>query len=195
MRRRSGAMSRYFFIAQTRRDSPAKWSSGWSLGMMAPSSRETTLLLKDASSVRKEKEQEMSFTTGATFPSGWRRIKGGYVALAAAAALAVTAAVGMAFTLDGGSGPSSSSSTVQPAPRARVQPAQTFIYVVGSQEEAIALEMAFNEALALGTTSDFYDVLVVDTPVGEASFQLSQRELADTGLPGTPSGVTLVDTR
>jgi hypothetical protein len=135
----------------------------------------------------------MSFISSTTFPTAWRRIKGGYVALAAAAALAVTAAVGFAFTLDGASGPSTSSSTVQPASRLRVQPAQTYIYVVDSQEEAIALEMAFNEALALGTTSDFYDVLVVDTPAAEANLQLAQKELADTGLPGT--GVTFVDTR
>jgi hypothetical protein len=137
----------------------------------------------------------MSFISSTTFPTTWRRIKGGYVALATAAALAVAAAAGIAFTLDGGSGPSSSSSTVQPASRMRVQPAQTYIYVVGSQKEAIALEMAFNEALALGTTSDLYDVLVVDTAEAEARLQLAQKELAEVGLPGTPSGVTFVDTR
>jgi hypothetical protein len=137
----------------------------------------------------------MSFISSTTIPTTWRRVKGGYVALAAAAVLAVTAAAGIAFTLDGGSGPSSSPSTVQLAPRARVQSAQTYIYVVGSQEEAIALEMAFNEALALGTTSDFYEVMVVDTPEAEVRLQLAQKELADAGLPGTPSGVTFVDTR
>jgi hypothetical protein len=142
-----------------------------------------------------EKDKKMNFAIGNTQAIGWKRFKVGYVAAAAALALAVTAAVGIAFTLDGGSGPSGSSSTVQPAPRPRVQPAQTYIYVVGSQEEAIALESAFNEALALGTTSDLYDVLVVDTPEAEASLQLAQKELADARLPGTPSGVTLIDTR
>jgi hypothetical protein len=137
----------------------------------------------------------MSFISSTTFPTTWRRIKGGYVGLAAGAVLAVTAAVGIAFTLDGGSGPSSSSSTVQPAPRVRVQPAQTYIYVVGSQEEAIALEMAFNEALALGTTSDLYKVMVVDTPEAEARLQLAQKELTDAGLSGNSVGVTLVETR
>jgi hypothetical protein len=137
----------------------------------------------------------MSLISSTTFPTTLRRIKGGHVALAAAVVLAVTAAAGIAFTLDGGSGPSTSSTTVQPVPRARVQPTQVYIYVVGSQEEAIALETAFNEALALGNTSDLYEVMVVDTPEAEAGFQLAQKELTEAGLPGTPSGVTFVDSR
>jgi hypothetical protein len=137
----------------------------------------------------------MSFISSTTFPTTWRRIKGGHVALAAAAVLAVTAAVGIAFTLDGGSGPSSSSSTVQPAPRAREQPSLTYLYVVGSQEEAVELESALNEARTLAITNDLYEVLVVDTPEADASLQLAQKELADAGLPGIASGVTFVDTR
>jgi hypothetical protein len=137
----------------------------------------------------------MNFAIGNTQAISWKRFRVGYVAAATALALAVTAAVGIAFTWDGDSGRSAAPSTVQSSPQARVEAPHTYIYVVSSQKEAIALETAFNEALALGTTSNFYDVLVVDTPEAEARLQLAQKELAEAGLPGTPSGVTFVDTR
>jgi hypothetical protein len=57
------------------------------------------------------KDTKMSFAIGRTQAIGWKRFKVGYVAAAAALALAVTAAVGIAFT-DGGSGPSSPSRRV-----------------------------------------------------------------------------------
>jgi hypothetical protein len=137
----------------------------------------------------------MNFAIGKTQATGWKRLKVGYVVAAAALALAVTAAVGIAFARDGGSGPSAAPSIVQPAPQARLQPPLTYIYVVSSQEEAIPLETMLDEARTLAITNDLYEVLVVDTPEAEASLQLAQKELADAGLPGTPSGVTLVDTR
>jgi hypothetical protein len=140
-----------------------------------------------------ERDKEMNFAIGNTQAISWRRFKVGYLVVVAALALAVAAAVGIAFTLDGRSGPSGQSNIARRLPQARVQPSQTYIYVVGSQEEAVTLERAFQEAD--GGTNFLYKVLVVDTPEAEASFQLSQKELVDAGLPGIPSGVTFVDTR
>jgi hypothetical protein len=134
----------------------------------------------------------MNFAIGNTQAIGWKRFRVGYVAAATALALAVTAAVGIAFTREDGSGRSAAPSTVRSSPQARVEAPHTYIYVVGSQEEAIAREMGIDGSL---TPNVLYEVLVVDTPEAEASFQLSQKELADAGLSGTPSAVTFIDTR
>jgi hypothetical protein len=135
----------------------------------------------------------MNFAIARTQAIGRKRLRLGYVVAAAALTLAVTAAAGIAFTLDGGSGPSSQSRNAQPALNGRVQPSQTYIYVVGSQEEAVNLESAFNEAD--GETNFRYEVLVVDTPEAEASFQLAYRELTDAGLSGNSPGLVIVDSR
>jgi hypothetical protein len=47
----------------------------------------------------------------------------------------------------------------------------------------------------MALTNDFYEVLVVDTPEAEASYQLSLRELADAGLSGNSPGLVIVDSR
>jgi hypothetical protein len=138
-----------------------------------------------------EKDTKMNFAIGRTQAIGWKRLKVGYVVAAAALALAITAAVGIAFTRDGGSG-SSGASIAQSATQGRVQPSQAYIYVVGSQEEAIRLEMGIDESL---TPNVSHEVLVVDTPEAEASFQLMQKELNDLQLSGALQGVTLIDTR
>jgi hypothetical protein len=134
----------------------------------------------------------MNFAIGNTRAISWRRFKVGYLAAAVALPLAVAAAVGIAVARESSSGPSSPASVSQPASPAGLRASQTYVYVVGSQEEAIRLEMGIDESL---TPNVFYEFLVVDTPEAEASFQLSQRELADAGLPGIPPGVTFVDTR
>jgi hypothetical protein len=136
---------------------------------------------------------KMNFEIARPQAIGWKRLKVGYVVAAAALALALTAAVGIAFTRDGGSGSSGSASIAQSATQERVQPSQAYIYVVGSQQEAIALEGAFNE-VDVGTDV-LYEVLVIDTPEAEASFLLTQKELNDLQLSGALQGVTLIDTR
>jgi hypothetical protein len=138
------------------------------------------------------KDTKMSFAIGRTQAIGWKRFKVGYVAAAAALALAVTAAVGIAFT-NGGSGPSSPSSIAPPAPQASVNPPPTYIYVVSSHEQAIAVERAFNEAD--GERNFLYEVLVVDTPEGEARLRLALKELTDAGLSGYSPGLVIVDRR
>jgi hypothetical protein len=135
----------------------------------------------------------MNFAIGNTQAIGLKRLKVGYAVAAAALALAVTAAVGIAFTLDGGSGPSSLQSIARPAPQAAVNPPLTYVYVVSSQEQTIALERAFNEAD--GEKDILYEVLVVDTPEGEASLQLALKELMDAGLSGFSPGLVIVDSR
>jgi hypothetical protein len=137
----------------------------------------------------------MNLTSSTTFSGNWKHIKGQHLALAASLALALTAVAGFAFTLDGASGPASPPNITQPAAPARVQWPQAYIYVVGSQKEAIALEMAFSEALTSGTTSDLYEVFVVDTPEAEAALQLAQRELTDAGVSSNASRIALIDTR
>jgi hypothetical protein len=139
-----------------------------------------------------EKDTKMNFAIGNTQAMGWKRFKVGYVTVAAALTLAVTAAAGLAFTRDTGSGPSSPARIAQSVPQWRVQPSQAYIYVVGSQEEAIALEMGIDRSL---TPDVLYEVLVVDTPEAEASFQLSQKELIELELSGALQGITLIDTR
>jgi hypothetical protein len=139
------------------------------------------------------KDTEMNFAIARTHAIDRKRLRLGYVVAAAALALAITAAVGIAFTWDSGSGPSSPASISQPAPLAGFKASQTYVYVVGSQEEAIKLERAFSEAD--GGTKFLYEVLVVDTPEAEANFQLSQRELTDAGLSGNSPGLVIVDTR
>jgi hypothetical protein len=137
----------------------------------------------------------MNFAIARTQAIGWKRLKVGYVVAAAALALALTAAVGIAFTRDGGSGPANPASISQPAPLAGFKASQTYVYVVGSQEEAVELEGALDEARTMALTNDFYEVLVVDTLEAEASYQLSLRELADAGLSGNSPGLVTVDTR
>jgi hypothetical protein len=140
-----------------------------------------------------EKDTKMNFAIGRTQAIGSKRLKVGYVAAAAALALAITAAVGIAFTWDGGSGSSGAASISQPAAQAGAKQSQTYVYVVGSQDEAVELERAFNEAD--GGTNFLYEVLVVDTPEAEAIFQLSQKELTDAGLSGNSPGLVIVDRR
>jgi hypothetical protein len=137
----------------------------------------------------------MNFAIASTHAIGRKRLTLRYVAAAAALALAITAAVGIAFTWGGGSGSSGPTSISRPAPQSGFRASQTYVYVLGSQEEAVELESALNEAGTLAITNDLYEVLVVDTPEADASLQLAQKELADAGLPGIPSGVTFVDTR
>jgi hypothetical protein len=140
-----------------------------------------------------ERDKKLNFAIGNTQALGWKRLKLGYVVAAAALALAVTAAAGIALTRDGSSGQSGPSNITQPEVSGRVQQSQTYIYVVGSQEEAVNLERAFNEAD--GGTNFLFEVLVVDTPEAETSFQLAQRELSDAGLSGNSPGLVIVDTR
>jgi hypothetical protein len=135
----------------------------------------------------------VNFAIGRTDALGRKRLRVEYVVAAAALALAITAAIGIALAREGGSGPSTSTSVSQPAPLAGSKASQTYVYVVGSQEDAVNLERAFNEAD--GGTNFLYEVLVVDTPEAEASFQLAQRELSDAGLSGNSPGLVIVDTR
>jgi hypothetical protein len=134
----------------------------------------------------------MNFAIGRTQAIGWKRVGVGYVVAAAALALGIAAA-GIAFTWGGGSGSASPPSISQAAPLAGFKASQTYVYVVGSQEEAIVLERAFNEAD--GGTNFLYEVLVVDTLEAEASFQLAQRELWDAGLSGNSPGLVIIDAR
>jgi hypothetical protein len=138
------------------------------------------------------KDTKMNFAIGRTQAIGWKRLRVGYVAAAAALALAVTAAVGIAFTWEGGSGSSGSARISQDAPQAGFRASQTYVYVVGSQEKAVELEMGIDRSV---TPDVLYEVLVVDTPEAEASFQLSQKELNELELSGALQGVTLIDTR
>jgi hypothetical protein len=142
---------------------------------------------------QREKDTKMNFAIARTHAIGRKRLKVGYVVAAAALALALTAGVTIAFTRDGDSGPSGSASIAQSTAQERVEPSQAYIYVVGSQQEAIALEGAFNE-VDVGTDV-LYEVLVIDTPEAEASFLLTQKELNDLQLSGALQGVTLIDTR
>jgi hypothetical protein len=135
----------------------------------------------------------MNFAIARTHAISRKHLRLGYVAAAAALALAITAAVGIAFARDSGSGPSSPSSIAPPAPQAGANPPPTYIYVVSSQEKAIAVERAFNEAD--GEKNFLYEVLVVDTPEGDARLQLALKELTDAGLPGYSPGLVIVDNR
>jgi hypothetical protein len=135
----------------------------------------------------------MNFAIGRTQAIGWKRLGVRHVVAAAALALGISAAAAIAFTWDGGSESSGPASISQAAPLAGFKASQTYVYVVGSQEEAVNLERAFNEAD--GDTNFLYEVLVVDTPEAEANFQLAQRELSDAGLSSNSPGLVIVDTR
>ena len=137
----------------------------------------------------------MNIANGNTQAFDWKRFRVGYVAAAAALAVAVTAAVGITFTLNGASGPSGAPSIAQPAPQPGFQPPLTYFHVVSSQEEAVALETVLDEARTLAITNDLYEVLLVDSPEAEAGLLMTQKVLMEADLPGTFQGVMFIDRR
>jgi len=122
----------------------------------------------------------------------WKRIKNQHIIAAAGVALAVSAVIGGVAIRDSGS---SSSAPRSAAPASVSQPApqpQTFVYVVGSQAEAIELQNAFTGAALESGVDTYRHVMVVDSAETEEGLQIMQGELLQAG---TADSVTIVDLR
>jgi len=121
----------------------------------------------------------------------WKRIKNQNIVVAAGIALAVSAlATGVVLrdtTPSGGPKATSPASISQQAPLL-----QTYIYLVGSQEQAAELTAGFTGAALESGVDSFRQVFVVNSPEAEASLQTMIGELAQAGNAGS---VYFVDVR
>ena len=132
----------------------------------------------------------MNLGIGNAQSATWKRIKTQHIAAAASVGLAVAAAVGGLTLRDSTS--STSPSPVSPASITRPAPQpETFLYVVGSQAEAIELQDSFaTAALESGVDIQRY-IFVADSPEAEAALQVMQAELMQAG----PGAATVADLR
>ena len=124
----------------------------------------------------------------------WKRIKTQHVALAGAAALAVSVLIGGIAVQEQSSAPSTpSQQAARPVPAFDVAgtESQVLVYVVGSESEASALQSAFVSAAYETEENVLRDVIVVNSPEGEAGLQIMQGEL----LSATGTGTTILDLR
>jgi hypothetical protein len=140
----------------------------------------------------------MQFTNAQT--NAWKRIP--FIAAACAAVAAAVLASGIlqdtsmpmpAVTSDPPA-PSISRAVPQPAIRASATHVPTYIYVVGSEEEALALRLAFFDAATEGDDAATRHIFVVDSPEDEAALQNMDQELY-SATNGQLNLVTLVDLR
>jgi hypothetical protein len=124
----------------------------------------------------------------------WKRLKTQHIAVAAAGALAVSALIGGVAIQEQGSGPSTTSQQAArtvPAFDVAGSPAQVLVYVVGSEAEASKLRASFVTADYETEANVLRDVIVVDSPEGEAGLQIMQGELQTAGITDT----TILDLR
>jgi len=128
------------------------------------------------------------------YNSTWKRLKTQHIAVAAAGALAVSALIGGVAIQEQSAAPSTpSQQTARPVPAFDVagSVSQALIYVVGSEAEASALRASFVNADYETEANVLRDVIVVNSPEGEAGLQAVQGELLSAGL----AGPTLIDLR
>jgi hypothetical protein len=120
----------------------------------------------------------------------WNRTRYGFLIAAAGVLLAASAAIAV-VSLTGGDGKAESLRAVPQSIPQSFTPAQTFIYIVGSETEAQAMQAAFLEVADSSEVNRH--VIVVDSPESEASFALWQQELM---LDATnASRTTVIDAR
>jgi hypothetical protein len=128
------------------------------------------------------------------YNSTWKRLKTQHIAVAAAGALAFSALIGGVAIQEQSSAPSTpSQQTARSVPAFDIagSPAQALIYVVGSEAEASALRASFVNADYETEANILRDVIVVDSPEGEAGLQIMQGDLAAAAHTNT----TVVDLR
>ena len=128
------------------------------------------------------------------YNSTWKRLKTQHIALAAVAALAASALIGGVAIQDQSSAPGTQSQqTARPVPAFDVagSPSQVLVYVVGSEAEASALRASFVSAAYESEENVLRDVIVVDSPEGEAGLQIMQGEVLTAGITET----TILDLR
>ena len=129
----------------------------------------------------------MNLTLGNTFPRTWKRFGVQHVALAAAAAIALSVVLAAGFTLSGDSGGGKSTGTIGTS-GARISapaaPNDTIYYVVGSQAEATRLQdamaIAALEAGAAGyewVSPERIVPVIIETPDQEMQLQAMLMEL------------------
>ena len=136
----------------------------------------------------------MNLGTSNGYNNTWKRIKTQHIAVAAAGALAVSALIGGVAIQEQSAAPSTSSQqTARPVPAFDVagSPSQVLVYVVGSEAEASALRASFVNAAYESEENVLRDVIVVDSPEGEAGLQTMQGEILTAGLADT----TILDLR
>jgi hypothetical protein len=129
------------------------------------------------------------------YNSTWKRLKTQHIAVAAAGALAFSALIGGVAIQEQTSAPSApSQQAARPAPSFDVagSPAQVLVYVVGSEAEASALRDSFVGAAYETEDNVLRDVIVVNSPEGEAGLQIMQGELQTAGVTDT---TTVLDLR
>ena len=128
------------------------------------------------------------------YNSTWKRLKTQHIAVAAAGALAVSALIGGVAIQEQSSAPSTpSQQAARPVPAFDVagSPSQALIYVVGSEAEASQLRASFISADYETEANVLRDVIVVNSPEGEAGLQIMQGELQTAGVMDT----TVLDLR
>jgi len=128
------------------------------------------------------------------YNSTWKRLKTQHIAVAAAGALAVSALIGGVAIQEQSAAPSTpSQQTARSVPAFDVAgiPSQVLVYVVGSEAEASALRASFVSAAYESEENVLRDVMVVDSPQGEAGLQIMQGEIHTAGVTDT----TVIDLR
>ena len=121
----------------------------------------------------------------------WKRIKKQNIVAAAGIALAVSALATGVVLRD--TTPSGGPIATSPASISRQAPVpQTFIYLVGSQEQAAELTAGFANAAVETGADALRQAMVIDSPEAEASLQTMLGELSEAGTAGS---VNIVDVR
>ena len=136
----------------------------------------------------------MNLGTSTGYNNTWKRIKTQHIAVAAAAALAASALIGGVAIQEQSAAqhePSQQTARTVPAFDVAGSPSQALIYVVGSEAEASALRASFVSADYETEENVLRDVIVVDSPEGEAGLQIMQAEVQTAGVTHT----TIVDQR
>jgi hypothetical protein len=123
--------------------------------------------------------------------SNWKRIKNQHIIVAAGIALAVSALATGVVLRD--TTPSGGPKATSPASISRQAPLpQTYIYLVGSQEQAAELTAGFANAAVETGADALRQAIVIDSPEAEASLQTMIGELSQAGTAGS---VNIVDVR
>jgi hypothetical protein len=128
----------------------------------------------------------MNLTLGNTFPRTWKRFGVQHVAMAAAVAIALTAALaaGLTLTRDAGSDKPGSTAATDSTIATRAVPNDMTYYIVGSQAEATRVEEGMAIAALEGGAAGYEWIppervipFVIETPEQELQFQSALMEL------------------
>jgi hypothetical protein len=133
----------------------------------------------------------MNLGISSTQVSTWKRIKSQHLIAAAGIALAVSVTVAGVSIRDGSRSPSGPRVAPPAASQQQSRPAETLLYIVGSQADATSLYAAFNEAASLENDDAVRHVVVAGPGLGQAELYTLEGELYSALL----AGVTIIDLR